>query len=235
MEPLKITFTLANDMVYPAMPLHLDALLAYAVTQDNLVTLGDNPSPDDLLALSEDMPIAKHEQDGQWVYKASALAPEGLMTHSRHFFTQRQDPAKMAALIVNGKVQYNRYKGEALPPLSHKMKLDLTRGAQRNLLGYYSITNVPTMTAYCVADRDFVEEYLIDSGWITHIGGRRRQGLGRLARVDIETCDAAQTLWQNRVKPFALHEDDTPIIATCRPPYWEKANQQPAFIPALLT
>lgn len=231
MQAFKITFHLASDMAYPSMPLHLDALLAYAVTQDNLITLDDNATNDDILALSDDMPIEKHEQDGEWVYKASALIPEGPMTHSRQFYTQRQDVPEMASLVAEGKVKLGRYKGEPMPPMSFKNKVDTTRGHQRNLLGYFNTTSVRKLIAYCVADGDFLEEYLIDSGWITHIGGRRRQGLGQLSHIDIEEDDSGFDMWQQRIKPFSLADDDTPIMATCRPPYWDQTKVQKAFIP----
>jgi CRISPR type IV-associated protein Csf3 len=234
MEPLKITFNLVGDMVYPTMPLHLDALLAYAVTQDNLVTLDEGASHEDLLALGDNLPIERHIQDGKWVYKASALMPDDNMTHSRYFFTQRQDLDDMVRRAAKGEVHLGRYKGEPLEPMSHKMKLDLTRGPQRNLLGYYSTTSISRLVAYCVADKEFLEEYLIESGWITHIGSRRRQGHGQISNVKIESDPNANELWKKRVKPFALDDSDTPIFATCSPPYWDKTKKQSAFIPITL-
>jgi len=234
MEPLKITFSLVSDMVFPTMPLHLDALLAYAVTQDNLITLGENATQEDLLALGDNLPIERHEQDGKWVYKASALMPDSQMTHSRQFFTQRIDVGEMVRLAAKGKVLIGSYKGQPLERLSHSKKLDLTRGTQRNLLGYFSTTSLKKMVAYCVADKEFLEEYLVESGWITHLGSRRRQGLGLLSNIEIEPDKNALELWKNRIKPFSLHELDTPIYANCSPPYWDKTKRQDAFIPSTL-
>lgn len=232
MDALKITFNLAEDMVYPAMPLHLDALLAYAVTQSDMITLGENATHDELLALADDLPFERHEQDGEWVYKASALMPVGSMTHSRLFHTQRYDLDKMVTLMKERKVKSSVKSFNDMEP--NQIKLDTTRGAQRNLLGYYSVTAVPAMVAYCIGNKDVIAEYLIDSGYITHLGSRRRQGLGAIASIDIEVDSEAKEMWKKRVKPFAIDNDDTPIIATCKPPYWDKSMKMDAFIPSTL-
>jgi CRISPR type IV-associated protein Csf3 len=230
-QPLKITFHLVSDMVYPSMPLHLDALIAYAKTQDNLVLLEDEPTQEALLALADNLPFVRHTQDGDWVYKASALMPLGDMTHSRLFYTQRNNLAALAELMVNKKVKSSI---KTLVPMSHSNKLDTTRGAQRNLLGYFNTTNVKALVAYCVGDKDELQEYLVDSGWITHIGARRRQGLGMLSHIEIEEDVLANEMWQWRVKPFKTLDNDTQVIATCKPPYWMKVNSQLAFMPSEL-
>lgn len=233
MEALKVTFNLDNTgVVMPVFPLHLDSLAAYAVTQRYLPFL-EAHSIEALRALSDDLPIEKHRVGNDWVYKASALVPEGTIEHTTHFYTQRIDQDQYAKDVVSGKVTKGKYvAGQPLKP--HALKLDVVRGHDRNMLGFYPIANIRKLVAYCIADKEALEEILIGYDFITHIGKRRRQGYGRISSIEIERDEAALIMWQHRVKPWKLVDDDEPIMATCRPPYFDKTLAVEAYIPGTL-
>lgn len=240
MTPLKITFRVSGGLVPPPYPLHLDALLAYRVTKDTLHYLEDEgqPSVDALRALADDLPFARHEQDGEWVWKASAIMPVGKVANSSRFYTQRRDKADYVMRVVHGHVLHGRYKPGA-PMTPYQFQIDTLRGVHRNLLGYYPIQHGYTrdgkdfcveLEAWCVGQRDVIEDYLTDGG-ITHLGSRRRAGHGRIESVTVEEDAAALENWKLRVRPWAMREDDAPIQAAWRAPYWANENRGQAFCP----
>lgn len=238
LTPLKVTFEVAGGWASPALPLHLDAVLAYSLTQRGLDDLQDNPSVEALRALGEDLPLARHEQDGQWCWKASAIVPAGPVVNGTKFYTQRRDVGQQSQLIADGKIQQGRYRaGAALKP--YEMQIDVVRGVHRNMLGYYPVEQpfeggLLRLEAWCVGDKDQVEELLTDDRRPTHLGARRRSGLGRIVSVNIQEDAQAHERWKRRIRPWKLHEDDTPILAACKAPYWAAENKINAFMPASL-
>lgn len=230
MTPLKVTFELCTPMVFGGNPIHLDALAAYAMTQRELPFLED-PQESDYAKIYEDLPFDKHHQEGDWVFKASALIPlDSPMAHSSRFYTLRNNEMELAEKAGAGIIQYGKMKsGKELAP--HALKLDMIRGAQRNLLAYYPTTEVSKMVAYCVADEEQLQEILIDYGYIKHIGSRRRSGNGALQSITIEKCEASEVLWVNRVKPWPLVDDDVQVSGATKAPYWSPENRQIAYCP----
>lgn len=222
MEPLKITFKVANGVVKSGLPIHLDALLAYAVTERNRSDIEDNPTIETLRALGEDLPLDKHAQSSDWVWKASALMPVGDVYQSSSFYTQRINQEDFARRVVDGSI---KKAGKTLPleeMKPHQYKIDVVRGSQRALLGYHPVSHVQDLVAYCVGDKDKIEEILKEYGYITHIGGRRRSGFGHVLDVIVEPCDEALELWVHRIRPWRMSKSDVPVFATTKAPYWEK-------------
>ena len=242
MEPLKITFEVSGGFVPPPYPLHLDALIAYAVTQAGLDP--SNPElPTDIVslrAMSSDLPFEKYEQDGEWVWKASALMAEGRINHTSRFFTQRMDKAEYADLVGSGVVQMGRYQPDkGLPPGAdmkpYQNSIDSARGPFRNMLDFYPLTEVESLVAWCVGDRDAIEDWLVHSGHVSHLGARRRAGHGFVKSVKIESCPEAADMWNVRVRPWQMREDDEKIQAAWKPPYWAAENKGKAYCPTILS
>jgi len=229
MDNLKITFELCSAMVTSGYPIHLDALVAYAATQRELLFL-NKPTQSDFDLIYSELPFEKFEQDGDWVFKASALVAEGDCDHSSAFYTRRTNEVELAVNSVKGNIQYGKMKAGA-ELNSHALKLDMVRGPQRNLLGYYSTTEVEKVVGYCVGDKERIEEILIDYGFVNHIGKRRRTGHGNIKSITIEIDDSAGDMWKNRVKPWPLSKDDIKIKAAIKAPYWKIDNSIDAFCP----
>lgn len=239
MEPLKITFRIQGGLVSPPYPIHLDALLAYAVT---MARLDPDDPPADIAALREianDLPLERYEQDGEWVWKASALMPLGTIRNTSRFFTQRLDKKAYAVHVGEGRIQLGRYQPDpALPPgadmAPYQNKIDTLRGAHRNLLGFYPVLDVTEVEAWCVGDRDGIEDYLVGRGLVTHIGARRRSGHGQVSAVCIQSAPDAEEMWKLRVRPWQMLENDAQIQAAWRAPYWATENKGQAFCPISL-
>ena len=241
MKPLKITFEVAGGWVPPPYPLHLDAVLAYAETFNALRDIEDNPSVEALRALSDHLPLAKHEQEGEWVWKASAIMPEGPVMNDSRFYTQRRDKVDYACRIRDGSVMHGRHmSGKVMTP--YQFQIDTARGVQRNLLGFYPVQQAFSteasansnmkLVAWCVGNRDVIEELLSPSyGRVTHLGARRRSGHGKIVSVSVADDEAGQEYWKLRVRPWRMLDDDAPLEAACRAPYWAAENRGSMFCP----
>lgn len=238
MEPLKVTFRVTGGIVPPAFPMHLDAILAFAETRDSLHYLEEGGvSVSALRELANTLPLERHEHEGEWVWKASAIMPdvERLATTGR-IFTQRRDKADYCLRVGAGEVQHGRHTpGKPLEP--YQYQIDTLRGVHRNLLGFYSIqegfTGPLDLAAYCVGNRAAIEE-ILTSGRVTHLGARRRAGHGCIESVRVEVDETAHEKWKLRVRPWRMLDDDAEIQAAWRAPYWAKENQGQAFCPANL-
>lgn len=229
MSPLKITFQINGPIVMPVNPLHLDALLAYIYTQSRLFLLEEPYTQEDILALADDLPLARAGKGESWVYKASALQPAGPMEHSSRFFTTRHSPENLATSMAN-KTIVNKRDKLPHPHMSHKGKVDLARGHVRNSLLYHSVTMVESMEAYCIGDKDAIIDSF-SSGHITHLGKMRRMGFGLIQSISVEEDELAITQWKNRVRPNE-EPGDIPISSPMRPPYWLKEKENLCFMPS---
>lgn len=224
---------MASEFVKAGYPIHLDALLAYANVERNKFDLEDEPTQNMMNELLTDLPVEKYEQDGDWVFKASALMPQGDLEHSSRYITQRMDQVALALNAAAGRVQVGKMKSDQ-PLKRHSIKIDTARGVFRNQLQYYPVTKVDKLIAYCVGDKDAIEELLVEHGYITHIGAKRRMGHGFISSIDIYEDEAANDLWKLRVKPWQLLESDHAVRAVTKNPYWDKTQSQNAFMPECL-
>lgn len=234
-NPLKVTFAVAGGWVPPSYPLHLDSLLAYVEFRRSFFELEDSPTPETIARVIERLPCERHTQDGEWVWKASALMPVGPTMSDASFYTQRRDKVDYSLRVRDGELQHGRI--EPGKPLAFgAYPIDTLRGVHRNLLGYFPVQRpiaddgLLRLVAWCIGDRDQIEEALTD-GTITHLGARRRSGFGRIVSVTVEEDPQAHENWALRVRPWKIREDDAPIQATWKPPYTNLAAQGAAFMP----
>lgn len=227
MTPLKIEIELATPFVKSGFPLHLDSLVAYAYQRHYL---GDEALPDEqaLMAIVDDLPIEKHVQEGDWVYKASALVPEGTLLHGSRFLTRRYSDEDTAIAAAHGKIKYGKYK-PGTPQKRHAQKIDTQRGPQKNILAYYPTTECQRMVAYCIGDKPLLEEALCEWGYISHVGAQRRMGHGLVKAISLTEDDTALNAWQIRTMPWAINSDMMPLTCTTRNPYFYKRNMKPAY------
>lgn len=227
MTPLKITFNLATPFVKSGYPIHLDSLIGYSF-QRHYLPLEDSPDEDALLEILEELPFEKHEQDGDWIYKASAIMPQGKMVHGSRFITRRYSEKETALAAAKGDIIYGKYRpGKVLKP--NELKMDTKRGPQKNILSYYPTTECRVLEAYCIGDKALLDEALNEWGHISHIGAKRRMGHGLIQSVSIVESKDALRDWKKRTMPWALCDDVVPMQCTTRNPYFDKSKAKQGF------
>lgn len=257
--PLAVSIRVSGGYVPSPLPMHLDALLAYALTYEHtrmLSECGETPATlADYRALGEVLPLARHEQEGEWCWKSSALIPQGPIAHGTRNYTQRQDQMAFAVAVGSGRAIPDARRigptvrdanGVAVltPPVLKRRQhnIEVLRGATRNLLGFYPVMQPQEkedgnpfleLKAWCIGDPDKILR-ILESGVITHVGARRRSGHGRIESVSVREDPAAATLWQQRIRPWQMQPDDVPVMAAWRAPYWAAENRGAAFCPTSL-
>lgn len=236
-KPLSVTFELAGAWVPPSYPMHLDGLLAYVITQRELADMETPPANEaELIALAENpdaMPLARFFRDGQWVWMASALIVQNARSHESTFFTSRVDTTALAVKVGHGAVQFGRLDpSRKMAPLAGN--IDTTRGTFRGRLETFPTEQGKNggliLKAWCLGDVERIEELLTDEFAPTHLGKHRASGYGRIRRVTVAPDDAAHERWMDRVRPWALSEDDIPVQAACRAPYWHAGQRGAAWM-----
>jgi CRISPR type IV-associated protein Csf3 len=220
-----------------ALPLHLDALLAYAVTQEALqdAKYNDEIPTGMLRQLGEQLPLVKVERGDLWCWQASALIPEAVLEHEMRMWTRKTESELMATMTQEGAIARTREPKFPLKPFS--LKIDTQRGLLKNHFQFIPVRHVRKFVAFCVGDADRIENLLLTH--ITHIGARKRAGFGRIAlqsggniqAISVTQDDQARTLWQQRILPWQ-DEGTVPIQAAHKAPYWAPENRAISFIPA---
>jgi CRISPR type IV-associated protein Csf3 len=210
----------------------LDALIAYAVTEQYLA---DNPTDDSRLirSIAEELPLQRECRDDKWVWKSSALLPEGLGEHYMRMWTRKTDAFDYAERVYTGSVGGARKI--KLPLNRFAMKIDTVRGVLKNAFQFYPVREVEKLIGYCVVDTENEAEQLIDlldpdAGFVTHIGSRKRVGHGRVTSLEVEEDQTAMELWKMRLLPW---EEDgySAMQAAVKPPYWAAENRTIAYCP----
>lgn len=228
MDGLRIEIELATPMVLPAMPIHLDALLAYAVTEDALSVLGDDGLGEgEVRALAEpamESVLEKSVRDGEWVWKASALMPEDIGDSYLRMWTRKTDPYDLAERMGEGQIS-TRTK---FPLKPFALKVDTVRGLLKNHFNFYPVREVGKLVAWCVGDGEAIHDLL--DAHIHHIGHRRRMGHGKVRSIRVVEDTTAEDRWKMRVLPWQ-EEGYLPMQAAFRPPYWAIENRRAAYCP----
>lgn len=234
MEPLRITFHLDTPMVSPGYPLHLDALLAYAVTAKAIAA--NSAAERHIREIAEVLPLAFEERDGNRVWKASALLPTVQGEQGVRLWTRKTDPYDFAARAIRGEIELATRTRNALADNKlYAGKVDTARGLMKNMFQFYPTTDIKELTAWCIGDVDQIDSLLApESGLITHLGKRGRIGHGRIIAVNVEYDERAESSWKNRVLPWKENDEYVPIVAAFKPPYWAPENRKSAFIPGSL-
>lgn len=217
------------------MPLHLDALLAYAVTQE---TLQNYPNSDllkqSIRAIGENLPLEKASQGDLWCWKASALVADEVLGHEMRMWTRKTDSEQIALMTQDKSLKRAREPAFPLKPFT--LKVDTSRGVLKNHFQFIPVRHVKKFTAYCIGDKDRIYDLL--QSYITHIGARGRTGFGRIAleeqgtiqSIHVVEAQDALDMWQYRVLPWEK-DGYTPIHAAHKAPYWAIENKTVSYIP----
>lgn len=233
LTPLKVTFHLDSPMVPAAYPIHLDALVAYAATQSALNAADEDIPEGDIRSLAAELPFAKHEQDGTWVWKASALVAEDIGEKSVRMWTRKTDPFDYARKVDQNILDIGaRTKNALAAGKPHAGGIDTVRGLLKTNFDFYPVIEVFRLSAWCIGDIDRLEALLApESGLLTHIGKRGRIGHGRIRSVVLSECAQATDAWKRRVLPWRESGAYEPIQAAWQPPYWAPEGRARAFVP----
>ena len=220
--PLRLTWQLASPIVVSAYPLHLDALVAFAVAEEKArQTAGVQD-----LAATLVLPLESEHRDGKSCVKASALLPLEPGEHSMRMWTRKSDAYDYAARIEAGHFDVKT----KFPLKPHGLKFDTQRGTFKQMFKFFAVRHVRTVQAWCIGDMDRLTELLApEAGFITYLGAKSRMGYGRVLEFDIQHDEAAADHWQRRVLPWPS-VNTVEVEAAASLPYWEVKNRGVAYV-----
>lgn len=193
---LKIIFTLDGSGLHydPNEPIHLDSLIAWVLAcfQATNRHLMRDEAPDSIA-----LPLYKRGfENGQWVWCASALFPEGPSGETIRFFRKR--------LRVE--------------------RIEITSGSPNLTNGIYRDWNVPLplllthkLVGYARGNR---REVLKALRRITSLGKKRAHGLGKVVSVSVDRIDEDRSvIHEGRTMRWVPHPTGWRLVRL-RPPYW---------------
>lgn len=249
MEPLRVTFHLAEPLGKGAFPTLLDGIVAYCCVEDQLAMLDDFEDTRSIHELAAHLPFAHQQISGHDVWCASALLPVGRVRGVRHIdytsttgpsqlrqITRKSDLYDYAKAIDQGLVRARGIEPGKVGP--NALVFDTSRGLFKNLLMTYQLKFVSTLEAWCIGDRDALAGYL--SG-LDYIGPKRRLGHGRVSRIDVDSDPRASELWKLRPLPverIQRTDDETDthveVDAPVQAPYWQHGKSVRQRAPAAI-
>lgn len=208
MEPLRIDIHLSTPMIKHERLLHFDALLA------NLAAEAGRSNGVPWEKAIQELPLEKEKREGgNWVWKASAFKATSIYQNMR-------------AMVRRTSVEDIERDRNIESVLKMKeIKINLRSGHDRNYFWYIGLSTVPLAQAWCIGDKERIIELM--SGLNT-IGKLKRNGHGRVDRVDVVSDKDANDLWVNRVMPWEI-PGSVPIIAASQAPYFAPANQKVCY------
>ena len=230
MQALKVAFKLESPLFMDSdYPVHLDALLAYAVVQEM-----ENEGGDDCWAQSDtalESVLAKSEGQ-EWVWKASKLfvqADSSIMfanqirkSDPEMYFNDLCTETSPLGVFVTGFMK----SGEARKINPSTFGINTASGQER---GYQWLTAsrwTKEVTAYAVGNIDAVQYYL--DSYIKYLGKVGRNGFGRVASIAVAPHDCEED-WRLRVLPVGEPGKAgctyAPVQACLRAPYWRKTDR----------
>lgn len=217
-RPLRLTWHLTTPVAGLTHPIHLDALVAYAVTEEALRS-GECDPKASVRSLSDNLPLGKAVGDGGlWCWQSSALQGH-TKVHARRMWTSKNNFYDLCRRIRDQQI-VGKFD---LPMKRFSMKLDDAHMKQN--FQFFPVRYIDTFTAWCIGDEDRLLELLApESGFITRIGARKRNGLGIVHSFEIARDDAALERWQQRMLPWPI-DGAVPVMAAHKPPYWAPENR----------
>lgn len=236
-RPLRLTWHLSSPIATSGDPIHLDALVAFAVTEAALSKVGhsteggpDAPAPTECVRdLAKTLPLGRSERDGHAVWQASALqavSPDGISQGMR-FWTRKTDPYEIADRYEAGQLE----TAVKFPLKPYALAIDASRGTFKQQFKHYPVKHIAAVQAWCIGDIDALQS-LLDPAWgghLRHIGARGRSGHGRIRAFEIVEDESAVDRWQERVLPWP-HEGAVQTLLATQPPYWDVANRVTAYL-----
>jgi CRISPR type IV-associated protein Csf3 len=210
MKPFRIDWTLSMPMVMPEHPIHLDAILA-AVRVERAAGEADP------LAAQHDLPLEKEVCGESWVWKASAIQSTPALPLQMCMMTRRTDAVRLA------------FDRETIVQTRLSIANEGT-GLLKNYDLRFAVQWHKSLSAWGVGDIDQVRDLLAS---VRYLGKMRRNGWGQIKECRVEADDLAMSHWSRRTLPESMaglaSSQHAPTVAVCSPPYWNRAQAEPAF------
>jgi len=198
---MRITFHLDGTGVHfrPWEPIHLDGILAWVLApRQGYRHLTRDEVPADI-----ELPLLKQRIGETWVWRASALFPEGETGESVWYWRKR----------------FRRHRA------------DLTTGSPNLQMGTYRDWQTPVpfllchrLVAYASGDAHEVRRLLRE---VRYLGKKRAHGHGRIVRMDVEPWPEDWSLSREGRAMRWLPDQDGLRIVRPRPPYWHSHGAIP--------
>lgn len=222
MQPLRLEWTLASPMVAGAHPLHLDALVAYAVTQRAMQDgTAAGRSFDEL---ASELPLQRAGEADEWCWQASAL-DIAAGPYSMRLWTRKTDEMDYARRMERQQIDV-RLK---FPLKRFAGKIDTSRGIFKEHFKFFQVRQVHRVQAWCVGDAEALGELLDPAaGLVTALGAKVRMGFGRVLTFEMHEDEEGLVQWRRRVLPWP-EAGSVPVRMAVRPPYWHGDNVRDAF------
>lgn len=184
----------------PAEPLHLDALLAWALAPR--LNVPPCLSRDDPV-VQVPLPLEHSIIHGSWVWHASALLPVGPRGEDLTFWRKRfrQGRAELAGGSPN-----------------------LTNGTYRDWNMPMPLALVTRLDAYASGSRKEAKRLLRD---IRSLGKKRAHGHGKIIGLDLDEVDADWSLTRDGLAQRWLPAPGAARLVRPQPPYWHPQGRVP--------
>lgn len=184
----------------PAEPVHIDALLAWAMAP--LLKLPTCTSrsdiPDDI-----PLPLAQWRIGDTWGWRASALIPDGPQANGLEFWRK--------------KFRVNRIEWTRGSP-------NLTNGTYREHNAPMPLILCHRLIGYAVGDRSDVKHALKR---VRYIGKKRACGKGAVVAIDVDYTDVdGSCVLDGRAMRYLPHPEGVRMVRP-RPPYWHPHGAVP--------
>lgn len=197
MALLKITFHLDGTGIYydPVNPIHLDALIQWALVPMRVPVEHRNPARDEE-PYYFGLPIKSEEINGERVYRASSLIPEGStnedMVHWRKKMRQsRLGMTKGSPNLKNG--IYREYNQPMPLLLTHKM--------------------VGWMESKPKDAKKLLSQ-------VKYLGKKRSQGYGKIVNINVEETEDDFCFYRDGITMRWLPNEGGSKMVRPQPPYW---------------
>lgn len=222
MTPFKVTIRFRSPVVIESeYPIHLDALIAWAVVKDLELAGHDSPwaAGDDL---SSCLACAENEEGKVW--KASRL----MFTPNRERvminMIRKSDPETFLSDQTAGYFEHGR-KISGIDTRSGQYR------AYQMLVPYQWMDKAE---AWGVGDLDEVRSHLSQ---LSNIGKMGRNGFGLIESVEVKADPEAEDKWRLRVLPPGLEGavgvEYAPAFHCLQAPYWRKTSRVMAMEPVV--
>lgn len=194
-----ITFALDGTGLYVTDPIHLDALLAWALVpfQTEMYNIGRSDIPEDI-----QLPIDRWHTGDAWGWKASALFPDGDTTESIQYWRKKFRQNRIELMQGSANLQMGIYREYNVP---------------------MSLLLCSKMSAYAVGDRGRVEQILRKN--IKYLGKKRSYGKGKVIDVKVEIIDNDYSMIKDGCAMRWLPDEKGIRFVRTRPPYWNRIDR----------
>lgn len=191
----KVIFHLdGSGLIYdPNSPIHLDALIHWCLTPFHRTRqgLGRDETPDEI-----ELPLLKHQVNGEWVWQASALFPAGKTVESLQHWRKRFRQNRIELTSGSPNLQNGPYREYNMPlPVLHTLQ----------------------MIAYGSGNAKEIRRLLKQ---IKYLGKKRAYGKGSVISCEVLECPDNYAILRDGKTMRWIPDLAGARLIRPRPPYW---------------